>query len=296
MGPKPPHRPARVHTARVPTREMLQATKAAPSATADSLVVIYAPSPGDVTRRFVLDRKREGYDIGRASACDITVESAAASRQHARVERVEQGWAVRDVGSTNGTWVNDTRVERRQLLSHGDRIQVGEVILKHLSGDDVEAAFAEAIRLALVTDGLTQAANDRAFREALHLAVLRGHEQGTPVSLVIADLDHFKAVNDKHGHSAGDRVLREFVRVVRGVCDPQVQIARVGGEEFGLLLVPGTRLEALALAERARAAVEAHAFSTPSGTLAVTASFGVAQLAGPTEDGTALFARADGQL
>jgi diguanylate cyclase (GGDEF)-like protein len=86
------------------------------------------------------------------------------------------------------------------------------------------------------------------------------------------------------------------VRVIRGVCDPRVQVARVGGEEFGLLITQANVTEATALAERAREAVERHAFDAPVGTLQLTASFGVAQLGAGREDGTSLFARADAML
>ncbi len=298
MGSEIPRRSPRLRTrtARVLTREMVGASQPTGTASTDSLVVIYGPKPADITRRYVLDRTRPAYEVGRSGHTDIVVDSTCASRHHARFERDERGWAVRDLGSTNGTWVNDARVSDRHILAHGDRVQVGEVIFKHLSGDDVEAAFAEAIRVALITDGLTQASNERAFRDALNDAVRRGHAQGIPVSLVMVDIDHFKAVNDTHGHSAGDRVLREFVRVIRGECDARVHVARVGGEEFALMLPGATAAEAMALAERARAAVEAHAFGAPSGTLRITASFGVAQLGAGREDGTALFAHADAML
>ncbi len=273
------------------TREMLGATKG--TSDADSWVLIHGPVAEHVTRRFVLSIDRDSFTIGRSTQSQIVVDSGAASRQHARLSRVPGGWWIQDLGSLNGTYVNDVRVERG-TIAHGDRVQIGDVFFKHLSGSDVEASFAEAIRAALVTDGLTQAANERAFREALREVLVRdAAPEGD--ALVIADLDHFKSVNDTHGHPAGDRVLREFVRIVRAACGDSLFVARIGGEEFALLM-RGVPVEtARSTAERARVAVESHAFAIPTGTLALTASFGVTMRRRDDDDGR-WFARADAFL
>ena len=289
--PPPPRQ--RVRTARVGTQEMT--TALTPGASSDSLVVVYAVNAAEITRRYALDPARPSYLAGRSNQCEIVLDSNAASRKHARFDRKDGAWWVVDLGSTNGTYVNDARVHVQQL-HHGDRVQIGDTIVKHLSGDHVEAAYAEAIRLALITDGLTQVTNDRTFRVQLAEAVNRGHATGTPVSLVIADLDHFKSVNDRFGHPAGDRVLREFARMLRDGVPPDVLVARVGGEEFALLAPGKTSHVTAALAEQVRFAIRAHEFTTPVGPLTVTASFGVASLLAPDDDAKSLFERADKHL
>ena len=292
-GEPPSPKRERIRTARVATQEMVGALT--PPCGADSLVVVYAVNVSDITRRFVLDAACPSYLVGRSTECEIVFDSIAASRKHARVDRRENAWWVVDLGSMNGTYVNDARVHVRKL-SHGDRIQIGDTIVKHLTGDDVDAAYAEAVRVALVTDGLTQVTNDRTFRVQLAEAADRARSSGTALSLAIADLDHFKAVNDEFGHPAGDRVLREFARIVREQMPVDVLVARVGGEEFALLAPGRTAEQTTELAERARAAVAAHSFTTPKGELTVTASFGVASFTSTEGDTTALFERADRQL
>jgi diguanylate cyclase (GGDEF)-like protein len=140
-------------------------------------------------------------------------------------------------------------------------------------------------RQALV-DGLTGVANRRRCSDALAAEVARAARHGTALSLVLADLDDFKLVNDVHGHAAGDMVLREFADVLRSTLRETDLAGRWGGEEF-LLLLPGTDAAGAAqLAERVRLAFTERAMLTSDGApLAVTCSFGVAQhRAGEDED------------
>jgi diguanylate cyclase (GGDEF)-like protein len=132
-------------------------------------------------------------------------------------------------------------------------------------------------RQALV-DGLTGVANRRRSSDALAAEVARAARHGTALSLVLADLDDFKLVNDVHGHAAGDMVLREFADVLRATLRETDLAGRWGGEEF-LMLLPGTDAAGAAqLAERVRLAFTERPMLTPDGApLAVTCSFGVAQ-------------------
>jgi diguanylate cyclase (GGDEF)-like protein len=133
-------------------------------------------------------------------------------------------------------------------------------------------------RQALV-DGLTGLANRRAAADALHAEAARAKRLETPLSVVLADLDGFKDVNDVHGHAVGDEVLRVFADVLRETLRESDLAGRWGGEEF-LLLLPGADEEGAAqLADRIRIAVAARPIASAPG-LRVTASFGVAEFAG----------------
>jgi diguanylate cyclase (GGDEF)-like protein len=141
------------------------------------------------------------------------------------------------------------------------------------------------------TDELTQLANRRHFDEALRAEVIRAERFGDPVAVVVADLDNFKEVNDRHGHDVGDLVLQTFADVIRaGVRDVDLP-ARYGGEEF-MVLLPGTDAEGgRQLAERLRAALEELTVATGGGaTVQVTSSFGVAGF--PEESSAAALLRA----
>jgi diguanylate cyclase (GGDEF)-like protein len=150
-------------------------------------------------------------------------------------------------------------------------------------------------RQALV-DGLTGIANRRACEDALTHEIARAGRLGTPLTLVVADLDDFKAVNDRHGHTVGDDVLHEFAAVLRGTLRESDVAGRWGGEEF-VLLLPGTEAEGgVQLAERVRSALAERSFAGREGAvLQVTCSFGVAQLK-PGLKERELFAQADRAL
>lgn len=150
-------------------------------------------------------------------------------------------------------------------------------------------------RQALV-DGLTGVANRRQCEEALHGEVARAERLGTPLSLVLADLDDFKQVNDVHGHAAGDEVLRTFASVLRATVRESDLAGRWGGEEF-MLLLPGADGDGAALlAERVRVGLAGRPLTDADGrSYTVTCSFGVAQHR-PGSDADALFAAADRAL
>jgi diguanylate cyclase (GGDEF)-like protein len=140
-------------------------------------------------------------------------------------------------------------------------------------------------------DGLTSLLNRRAFDQRLMEEISRAGRTSAPLSLVLLDVDHFKKYNDRFGHLQGDEVLRGVALILRQSARPSDVVARVGGEEFGLVLPEADPNEAADVAERCRAAIEAHSWPCE----AVTASFGVATLA---RDGDArgLFSRADAAL
>jgi diguanylate cyclase (GGDEF)-like protein len=156
----------------------------------------------------------------------------------------------------------------------------------------LRASEAEVRRLAL-TDPLTGVGNRRRLDEALRTEISRMHRYDGRLSAVMTDLDHFKRINDRHGHQVGDQVLQEFARLLQSHCRDSDLVARFGGEEF-VILMPEVGLdEARACAERMRATL-AQATIPPLAE-PVTASFGVAELA-PGEDGEALLRRADEAL
>jgi diguanylate cyclase (GGDEF)-like protein len=146
-----------------------------------------------------------------------------------------------------------------------------------------------------LTDGLTELANRRHLDEALASEIGRVGRFGGSLALIYADLDDFKAINDSHGHQAGDDVLRAFADVLRRAVREIDVPARHGGEEFAVL-APETDIEgAIRLAERIREEFASASVETVAGPVAVTASFGVASF--PDEPGLAeLFAAADRAL
>ncbi len=150
---------------------------------------------------------------------------------------------------------------------------------------------AEILHDWATTDPLTGLANRRAAEAGLEREIAYARRYGQPMSVIIADLDHFKDVNDTHGHAHGDRVLREVTARLQARVRDSDLTARWGGEEL-LVIAPGIDLqEATALAERCRRALA----EEPVAGLGITATLGVAEFT-PEDDRESLLARADRQL
>jgi diguanylate cyclase (GGDEF)-like protein len=139
-------------------------------------------------------------------------------------------------------------------------------------------AFALELQLTAEarTDALTGLRNRRALEEAAGAEVKRGTRTGAPLSVIICDIDHFKQVNDRHGHDVGDQVIRAVVEQLRGVARESDALGRWGGEEFLMILPDTDERAAFVVAERMRKAVEAAPM--PVKGLRVTISLGVAGL------------------
>jgi diguanylate cyclase (GGDEF)-like protein len=232
--------------------------------------------------------------LGREPGATVRLPADDVSRRHARIVADGEGHLLVDLRSRNGTWVNGRAVERHRLRA-GDRVRVGAFVARYVPAGDPEGIELSTLAAASRTDPLTGLANRRAFEEELGRAVARAGRSGAPLSLVALDVDRFKAVNDGHGHPAGDAVLRELAARARAAARAGDLAARVGGEEFALLL-PGAPLAgAVELAERLRAAIAAAPVDVGIARLSVTASLGCATLA-PGERPEALLARADARL
>ena len=241
---------------------------------AASLVVIYG---GELGRRYPLGGAESTVvEIGRALGNTIVIEADSVSRQHARLYPEGDGYWVEDLGSTNGTLVNAERIEGPRRLAHGDLIKVGGVVLRFLCGDDLESRYHEEIYRLTIVDGLTQVHNRRYFDDFLEREVARCSRSGADLSLVLLDLDRFKEINDGFGHLFGDRLLREVAGIAQARVRREQLLARIGGDEFALVL-PDVGLEdAIAFADRLRREVADHPVTDRGRRLTTTLSIGVA--------------------
>ena len=187
------------------------------------------------------------------------------------------------------------------LVLYGSEFSVLDIETASLLGDHAGIALENAqlhrlLEQQALVDALTGLANRRSAEEALAVELARAARFGSPLSLVFADLDHFKQVNDRFGHPSGDLVLRELAAVLAETVREIDLAARWGGEEFCLIL-PGTDLAGAArLAERVRTALAERTILTAEGLpLHVTASFGVAGQP-PLASAEELIASADAAL
>jgi diguanylate cyclase (GGDEF)-like protein len=237
---------------------------------------------------------RDEVVLGRDPGCAVRLFADDVSRRHARISADRDGHLLVDLDSTNGTWVNGGAVRVHRLRA-GDRVRLGGFVARYVASGDPEGRQLADLALASRRDALTGLPNRRAFEEDLAREAARAARSGGPLAVVALDVDRFKAVNDVHGHAAGDAVLRAVAARAAGAIRAGDVLARLGGEEFGILL-PGADLpRAVDAAERIRAALADAPIEAAGHALAVTASFGCAALA-PAEAPDALVARADARL
>ena len=227
-------------------------------------LVVY--SGGDTGRQITLP---EGTStIGRSAAASLQIDGPGMSRLHAEVVVDGARVVLRDLGSANGSYVQDVRLTDPRPLRDGDRVRLGSVLLKFYEHQSVDAALHDRVYRMAMVDAGTGLYNRRYLNETLRRELRQTRQSGRPMAVVSFDLDRFKAVNDTHGHAAGDLVLRECAVVVSAVVGngPSAPIlGRLGGEEF-LVLMPGATLQqARGLAEQMRAAVAGHTFVLPAG-------------------------------
>ncbi|PIK89097.1 diguanylate cyclase [Synechococcus sp. 65AY6A5] len=212
--------------------------------------------------------------VGRSSQADIQLWDHAVSRQHCRLEREGGTYILTDLGSLNGTYVNWQRVTRLPLADR-DRIQLGNSLLQFAYYDRLEEAFFFQVAAAALYDPLTGLHNRRFFLEHLQREMAFARRHSFPLHLLYLDLDNFKLINDRWGHLAGDQALIQVARQLQDQVRQEDLLARMGGDEFALLVrgIPDSQI--LQLAGRLQQAVQ----SLPlQGGIPLTCSIGVASL------------------
>lgn len=243
------------------------------------LLAIKGPDKGAVYRL------HEGSQIlGRSRGhSDLVLTGYSLSRAHARVVLDPTGKVnLYDLNSTNGSYLNGRRVEEAEV-QEGDTIRLGADVELRLDFQeaDVQNLIRDLHRGATL-DSLTNVLNRRSFMRRLEeeFAVTQRHRN--PNCVAILDIDHFKSVNDTHGHPAGDAVIQGLASILQQSMRTEDLVGRYGGEEFVLLVRQTPMNGAMMMLERLRAVISELAFPvpTPDGPreLTVTVSMGVADL------------------
>ncbi len=235
-----------------------------------------------VNRRQPVDKPT--MTMGRDTANEIVLRDTRCSRRHARLDYLNYTQSgeppqihLHDLGSTNGTYVNGTRVQTHTLHDR-DKIMIGSTIFGFFLRDEAEIAADQQLFQMASKDALTGLSNRGVFNMELEKEFDRVRRYNRSLSLVIFDIDHFKRFNDTYGHQMGDTVLREIGRLTKGNIRFNDMAARYGGEEFTIIL-PETAIDgALIQAERMRQAVQQCRIPNGSTTISITISVGVAQV------------------
>lgn len=244
----------------------------------DACLVHIYPSGPAMGRRYALGKNT--WLLGRGEDCDIRVNENSVSRKHAKIDPSPTGYIVNDLGSTNGTFVNDVVTGGNYLLRDGDYLRVGNCIYRYLGGGNIESEYHEEIYRLTIMDGLTQIHNQRYLLDFLERELARSSRHFRPLSVLMIDFDHFKSINDENGHLCGDFVLRELSERIRHSVRREDLFARYGGEEFTMVLVETDSEQAIDVAERLRKTVAETPFLFDSKLIQATVSIGVATTKG----------------
>ncbi|HLF84409.1 MAG TPA: GGDEF domain-containing protein, partial [Blastocatellia bacterium] len=239
-----------------------------------------------------LDKERT--IVGRGSQADLVLRDEIASRQHAEIMHlclevncVE--YYVNDLDSTNGTFLNGAKVTSQQLLQDGDKIKIGNHLMKFAMLDESEAEFQEKLHQMTQRDELTGLRSRRSLFAELDRKITEAARSAEPprISVLMMDIDFFKRVNDGRGHIVGSHTIRDAGHIIRDVIGSADLAARYGGEEY-MAYVVESRERGFEIAESIRKTVEAHSFPASTNdlnqTMHITISLGVATF---PDDGTA---------
>ena len=221
----------------------------------------------------------EQLTIGRDQDADFRITNDFMSRLHLKLERnADDQIMATDLESSNGTFVNDSKIEQ-VALKDGDKIRLGSTtILKFSYVDDLDQSFQKHMYEGAIRDALTGLYNRRHMTEYLETEFAYHTRHNSPLSLVILDIDHFKHLNDTYGHVVGDSVLAGLAEQLETVTRSEDLVARFGGEEF-VIAARGIPCElALKIADRIRRVIEDVSLVPSSPEVKITISAGVAGL------------------
>jgi two-component system, cell cycle response regulator len=248
------------------------------------LVVLQGPGLGDFFE-IADDELVLGSD---PFSADIVVRDVEVEPRHAELYRRPGGYALRGVVEAGKTIALNGEVMEEpgygQLLSDGDRIHVGDSVLEYSHQDEIKASFFEQLHELVNRDHLTglfsKGRFDREFEHRLEAMA----DEGRPLSVLMADIDSLKKINDAKGHLLGEFVVGEIGRIIGAVHEEEGRSAtRFGGDEYQSILPDLSKEDALGVAEEIRRSVEARTFERDDVSARTTISIGVASY---PEDGT----------
>jgi diguanylate cyclase (GGDEF)-like protein len=253
-------------------------------------------------KRYILEK--EEVLVGRSPDADIYIGDSSVSRSHARFNLSGDYVAIKDLGSANGTFLNDQRVLASTNLKDGDIVRLGTILLKFFDSGNIDGIIQDKIYRMATVDAGTQVFNKQYLQDALATEFKFSKIYGRDLSIIYYDLDHFKIVNDTFGHNAGDMILKDSSLIVKNTIRKDDIQARFGGEEF-IIILPNTDAKiAFDLADRIRQSVARHVFKIEVDTgghkkiveHCQTISVGVAQLTPSMKTPEELLETADKKL
>ena len=237
------------------------------------LVVLRGPSFGDV---YALNGETLvlGSDPFRS---DVVVRDVEIEPRQGKISRGAGGYTIRDLGAGEAITINDEALEGARTLSCGDRISVGGSVLEYIEHDTVRKQFHKKIQRLINEDYLTGLLAKNRFDEKLDQTLEASREKNLPLSILMADIDDLKSINDSHGHLLGEFTVGQIGHLIKECyASGESYATRFGGDEYEVLLPDTIKKQALVTAERIRQRVEEYSFERDGLYANPTLSLGVA--------------------
>ena len=259
--------------------------------------VVIAGNLLDIGRMLPVGRRH--LILGRDQSADFCINDDRISRQHLRVgdaRKVQDQLEVyiEDLNSTNGTILNGKTLRQAGWCRLGETVQLGQTImLLRLEDPDDDADNSSSPLHLISRDSLTGIFNRRAFEQALEKEHDRARMLHQIYCVILIDVDFFKRINDTYGHAVGDIVLKRIASTLQSQVRATDYVARVGGEEFAVLLTNQNVVGSLPLAERLRGSIETITFPELGPDLNVTISLGMTDTTYAPDDPYAVYDLAD---
>ena len=255
------------------------------------LVIIRGPRLGS---RVVLGDKP--VVLGRSVESDFQISERSISRRHCRIYREAGRFWVEDLNSTNHTFLNDEMTARAPLRD-GDHVRLSQTVLKFVDEGNIEAGYHSELHESTIRDALTGLYNRRHAMAVLKTEVAKARRDKTRhLAVMILDLDFFKEINDEFGHLAGDGVLKKMARIAQERVRASDTLARIGGEEFAVILPDTTTDDAREIGESIRRSIETETFLVGGQQRTVTLSGGIASWSDDIDAMSDLLRLADSRL
>ena len=259
---------------------------------APHLPVLVVMTGNEIGKRVVVDRS---LLIGRAPEAELTLNDQMISWHHARIEDRGDGWALFDLGSTNGTTVNGES-QAEWLLKPGDRIVFGATAVSFEREDALKVDFNETVERLLNIDDLSGLFVRRKFDAEFTALFDAARVAKCPLALLVMDMDGIKKINDTHGHLFGAHVIGQAGHIIGGIIRDRGIGCRFGGDEY-LAALPELDCDAaMEVADQILRAINTVPFVKDGITLKPGISIGVAAYPADAEDTASLFQRSDEAL
>ena len=242
------------------------------------LPVLIVLRGAQIGRRYLLNEQALVLGRREEQASVVIAGDPAISAAHCRIQHdpIRDAYALVDLGSTNGTRLNGEPVARRTKLRDGDKVMLGQTILKFTFHDVIEAEFHREVDRMMNIDELTGLVVLRVFEERFRRTLATCAAGGRPLAVLMMDMDGLKRINDTHGHHVGAHTIGEVGRRLGALLGPDGLVTRFGGDEFTAFAADRDRAAAMALGEAIRAALRAAPIEHGGAVVRPTMSIGVA--------------------